>query len=423
MSQKITSEGHEVPQQEPKLLDVSKDLYEGGKADETKLAEYIEIAKQKGLLDKEKLDLTGGTLMTIYMAVAAEAAKSGSNVKEIAFNNPGREGRLVLWNEALAQSVPELKKSLFLDQEDSKVDPDASSQVLDLRLTFRDNPEGPEMVSPAKAQEVMQQVIAQLREAKKQGMTTVRLTGFPAWLAEGASFAAVKENLERIIAFAPGKEVVVYDVNGEMMGKIEATPSQKLEARNPKAELGDVQTWRDAQKVLKTELPNNEITIYGVELDKLSPAAGLRMFDSIHAVAKSLTVEGIEVFQHRDPRTHDLVPKSKPQNSELLPKQERINYSINIHEIFAENQGDAEKTVLEIAKIAVNKVNQLELNGITTPLELAIAGKAVHAAHGLIESLTYYNPTLGYLDHDRSPDTGYGQEDTRILVKSWRSEA
>ncbi|PJA62972.1 MAG: hypothetical protein CO161_03560, partial [Candidatus Portnoybacteria bacterium CG_4_9_14_3_um_filter_44_9] len=247
MSEKFTPEGHDVPQQEPKLLDVSKDLYEGGKADETKLAEYIEIAKQKGLLDKEKLDLTGGTLMTIYMAVAAEAARSGSNVKEIAFNNPGREGRLVLWNEELAESVPELKKSLFLDQEDSKVDPDASSQVLDLRLTFRDDPEGPEMVSPAKAQEVMQQVITQLREAKDRGMTTVRLTGFPAWLAEGASFAAVKENLERIIAFAPGKEVVVYDANGEMMGKIEATPSQKLEAKNPKAELGDVQTWRDAQ--------------------------------------------------------------------------------------------------------------------------------------------------------------------------------
>lgn len=404
MSEKIIPEGHEAPQQEPKLLDMSKDLYEGGKADETKLAEYIEIAKQKGLLDKEKLDLTGGTLMTIYMAVAAEAAKSGSNVKEIAFNNPGREGRLVLWNEELAENAQELKKSLFLDQEDSKVDPDASSQVLDLRLTFRDDPEGPEMVSPAKAQEVMQQVIAQLREAKEQGMTTVRLTGFPAWLAEGASFAAVKENLERIIAFAPGKEVVVYDANGEMMGKIEATPSQKLEASNPKAELGDVQTWRNAQKVLKTELPNNEITINGVELNKLSPEAGLRMFDSIHSVSKSLTVEGVEVFQHRDPRTHDLIPKGKAQNPELLSKAQREAITLDVHSVLEQTGGDAEKAALELAKQAVNKASTLTFSGITMPVELAIAGKAAHAAHGMIEELRYQS------------------EEGEEVVKSWRPE-
>jgi len=273
-------------------------------------------------------------------------------------------------------------------------------------LTFRDDPEGPEMVSPAKAQEVMQQVITQLREAKDRGMTTVRLTGFPAWLAEGASFAAVKENLERIIAFAPGKEVVVYDANGEMMGKIEATPSQKLEAKNPKAELGDVQTWRDAQKVLETELPNNEITINGVELSKLSPEAGLRMFDSIHSVSKSLTVEGIEVFQHRDPRTHDLIPKGKAQNPELLAKAQREAITLDVHSVLEQTGGrDAEKAVLELAKQAVNKASTLMFSNITTPVELAIAGKAAHAAHGMIEELRYQD------------------EEGEEVVKSWKPEA
>ncbi len=397
-----TVEDEDVPQ--PKLLDLSKELYEGGKADEAKLAEYVATAKQKGLLDHELLDLTGGTLMTIYMAVAAEAAKPDSKVRELAFNNPGREGRLVLWNEELARGLPELKKSLFLDQEDSKVDPGATSQVLDLRLTFRDDPEGPEMVSPARAQEVMQQVIAQLREAKEQGMTTVRLTGFPAWLAEGASFAAVKESLERIIAFAPGKEVVVYDRNGEIMGKIEATPSKKLEAKDPEAELGDVQTWRDAQRVLKTELPNNEITINGVELSKLAPEVGLRLFDGIHSVSRSLTVEGIEVFQHRDPRTHDLVPKGKAQNQELLAKAEREALSLDVRVVLEQAGGDAEKAALELARQAVNRASTLTLTGITTPIELAIAGKAAHAAHGMIQELRYKT------------------EDTEVVVRSWTAE-
>jgi hypothetical protein len=279
------------------------------------------------------------------------------------------------------------------------------SQVLDLRLTFRDDPEGPEMVSPAKAQEVMQQVIAQLREAKEQGMTTVRLTGFPAWLAEGASFAAVKENLEKIIAFAPGKEVVVYDANGEMMGKIEATPSQKLEAKKPKAELSDVQTWRDAQKVLETELPNNQITINGVELSKLSPEAGLRMFDSIHSVSKSLIVEGVEVFQHRDPRTHDLIPKGKAQNPELLAKAQREAITLDVHSVLEQTGGDAEKAALELAKQAVNKASTLTFSGITTPVELAIAGKAAHAAHGMIEELRYQG------------------EEGEEIVKSWKPES
>jgi len=405
MTEKFTPEAHKTPRQEPKLLDVSKDLYEGGKADESELAKYIEIAKQKGLLDNERLDLTGGTLMTIYMAVAAEAAKANSKVREIAFNNPGREGRLVLWNEEIAQNVPELKKSLFLDQGDSKVDPSAPSQVLDLRLTFRDDPEGPEMVSSAKAQEVMQQVIAQLREAKNKGTTTVRLTGFPAWLAEGAAFAAVKENLEKIIAFAPGKEVVVYDSTGEIMGKIEATPSQKLEVNNPEATLDNVQTWRGAQEVLKTELPNNEIIINGVELGKLSPEAGLRLFDSVHSVSKSLTVEGIEVFQHRDPRTHDLVPKGKAQNPELLAKNERAPLTLNVHDVLEQSGGDAEKAALELAKQAVNKASTLTFTGITSSTELAIAGKAAHAAHGMIEELSYQNAS-----------------EKAQTVKSWRPE-
>lgn len=403
MSEKITPEIYEGSQQ-AKLLDLSKDLYEGGKADESKLKEYVETAKQKGLLDNEQLDLTGGTLMTIYMAVAAKAAEANSNVHELAFNNPGREGRLVLWKKEITQNIPKLKKSLFLDQEDSKVDPSAPSQVLDLRLTFRDDPEGPEMVSPTKVQEVMQQVIAQLREAKNQGATTVRITGFPVWLAEGASFAAVKEQFERIIAFAPGKEVVVYDAKGEMMGKIEATPSQKVEVKNPKVMFNDVQTWRDTQDVLKIELPNNEIVINDIELDKLSPEAGLRLFDSIHSVSKSLVVEGIEIFQHRDPRTHDLVPKTKAQNPDLLVKNQRKPLTINVHDVLEQFGGNTEKAALELAKQAVNKASTLTFTEITTPVELAIAGKVAHAAHGMIEELLYQS------------------EKTTQTVKSWQSE-
>jgi len=77
--QNITPPVPESPVPQPKLLDLSKDLYEGGKADERQIPQYVDVAKQKGLLS-EKVDFTGGTLMTIYMAAAAEAGRPGSPV-------------------------------------------------------------------------------------------------------------------------------------------------------------------------------------------------------------------------------------------------------------------------------------------------------------------------------------------------------
>ncbi len=392
------------------LLDASK-LYEGGKADEAQLAAYVQAAKERGLLDRPKLDLTGGTLMTIYMAVAAEAAKSGSSVKELSFNNPGREGRVVLWSEAMAKPTVELKRSLMADHGDSKVDPTAPSRVLDLRLTFRGDSEGPEMVNAAASESVMQQVIAQLRELRTNGDTTVRLTGFPIWLAEGAAFAAVKEGFTKVISFAPGKEVVTYDAStdqaGNQMGKIETTLPQTVEVSNPTASVDQVQNWRDAQSVLAVELPNNEVKISAAELETLSPQAGLRLMDSVHSVARSLTVAGIEVFQHRDPRTHDLVPKNKGQNPDLQFKDSRVSVTLNIHEALAADPTNVDAVVLALAKEAVNKASVLTMTGITNAVELAIAGKVAHAAHGLVAELHY----------QQAPDA------EAVLVKSWRAQA
>ncbi|MDP3970905.1 MAG: hypothetical protein Q8P90_04345 [bacterium] len=401
-----------IPQEHPTdttLIDASK-LYEGGKADEGQLAAYVRTAQERGLLDKQKLDLTGGTLMTIYMAVAAEAAKPGSSVNELAFNNPGREGRVVLWSEAMAQPTVELKRSLMADQGDSKIDPTAPSQVLDLRLTFRGDPEGPEMVNAAASEAVMQQVIAQLRELRSQGDTTVRLTGFPIWLAEGAAFAAVKEGFTKVISFAPGKEVVTYDASTDQasnqMGRVESTPSQTVEASNPTASIEQVQNWRGAQTALGVELPNNEVKINAAELEALSPQAGLRLMDSVHSVAKSLTVAGIEVFQHRDPRTHDLVPKNKGQNPDLQFKDSRVPLTLNVQEALAADPMNVDAVVLALAKEAVNKASVLTITGITNAVELAIAGKVAHAAHGLIAELHYQKP-----------------DEEAVLVKSWRAKA
>lgn len=345
--------------------------------------------------------------MTIYMAVAAEAAAPGSQVNELAFNNPGREGRVVLWSEALAEPTAELKRSLMVDQGDSKVDPTAPSQVLDLRLTFRGDAEGPEMVNATASEAVMQQVIAQLRALRAAGDTTVRLSGFPIWLAEGAAFAAVKEGFIKVISFAPGKEVVTYDASADQtsnhMGKIETTPSQTVELSNPTAGAEQVQTWRDAQTVLGVELPNNEVKINAIELETLSPEAGLRLMDSVHSVAKSLTVAGIEVFQHRDPRTHDLVLKNKAQNPDLQFKDSRVPVTLNIQEALAADSTNVDAVVSALAKEAVNKASVLTITGITSAVELAIAGKVAHAAHGLIAELHYQKP-----------------DEEAVLVKSWR---
>jgi hypothetical protein len=291
------------------------------------------------------------------------------------------------------------------DQGDSKVDPTAPNRVLDLRLTFRGDAEGPEMVNAVASEAVMQQVIAQLRELRKNGDTTVRLTGFPIWLAEGAAFAAVKEGFTKVISFAPGKEVVTYDVSGEHMGKIETTPSQTVEVSIPKARVEQVNTWRDAQSALGVELPNNEVRINAVELETLSPEAGLRLMDSVHSVARSLTVAGIEVFQHRDPRTHDLVPKNKGQNPDLKFKAERVPVTLNVQEALASDPTNVDAVVLALAKEAVNKASVLTITGITNAVELAIAGKVAHAAHGLIAELHYQKPN----------------EET-VLVKSWRAK-
>ncbi|MDI6603360.1 MAG: hypothetical protein QME57_04645 [Patescibacteria group bacterium] len=189
MSEKFTPEGREIPQQEAKLFDLSKELYEGGKADISKIRDYVEVARQKGVTDAERLDLTGGTMGAIYAAVSAEAGKPGSKVQEFAFNNPGREGRLILWSPEISKSAPEKpRKSLMIEAPASTIDPEAPQEVLDLRLTFADDPEAmQQMADPRKAGEYMKEIIAQIRELKEKGVRTVRITGIPMWLVQGGT--------------------------------------------------------------------------------------------------------------------------------------------------------------------------------------------------------------------------------------------
>ncbi|EKE11068.1 MAG: hypothetical protein ACD_15C00141G0001, partial [uncultured bacterium] len=175
----------EIISGDPKLIDLSKELYEGGKADITKIKEYVDIAKAKGIANVEKLDLTGGTMMAIYATVSAEAGRPESSVKEFAFNNPAREGRLILWSEEISESSSEKPtKSLMTEAPASTLDPEAPMEVLDLRLTFANDPEAmQQMADTKKVNEYMQEVIAQIRELRNEGQKVVRITGIPMWLA------------------------------------------------------------------------------------------------------------------------------------------------------------------------------------------------------------------------------------------------
>lgn len=418
MSEKFTPEGNEIPQQEPKLLDVSKELYEGGKADISKIGEYVEIAKQKGIKNAEKLDLTGGTMMAIYGAVSAEAGRPDSKVQEFAFNNPAREGRVVLWSPEILENVPERpSKSLVVEAPPSKLDPEALPEVLDLRLTFADDPEEmQQMADPKKAQEYMQEVIAQLRELKEKGVKTVRITGIPMWLAQGAYFAGAREELKRLISYTLSSEMIVYDADdSSLVGKTETKVPQDVRVDLSGKEISDVEPIRSGralQEFLDIDISRNKIEIPDVDLEKISPHVALRMFDSFHSFSGSLKVAGIEVFQHLDMRVHDLVPKTEKDfrgnivNPDLLSAEKRTPLTLNVHDVLEQTGGDTEKAALELAKQAVNKANALTFTGITNPVELAIAGKVAHAAHGIIKELSYQA----------------GVETKSQTVKSWRSE-
>lgn len=410
MSEKNTPEGHEVPQQEPKLLDLSKELYEGGKADISKIRDYVEVARQKGVTDAERLDLTGGTMMAIYAAVSAEAGKPGSKVQELAFNNPGREGRLILWSPEISESAPEKPtKSLMIEAPASTIDPEAPREVLDLRLTFADDPEAmQQMADPKKAEVYMREIIAQIRELKEKGVGTVRITGIPMWLAQGGYFTGAREGMKRLISYTLSNEMIVYDAeNPAMVGKTEVKTPKDIVVNLGDKEINNispVRSGRELQKTLEVELSRNKIELAGVDLDKVPPHVALRMFDSIHSFSSSLKLSGVEIFQHLDPRTHDLVPKTKERNPELLPKEQRTPVTLDVHTALEKNENDPGKTALELAKEAVNKASELTFSGITNELELAIAGKVAHAAHGLIQELRYQG------------------EEGEEIIKSWKSE-
>jgi hypothetical protein len=403
----------EVPQQEPKLLDVSKDLYEGGKADESKLAEYVETAKQKGLLNNERLDLTGGTLMTIYMAIAAEAGRSDSPVKKFAFNNPGREGRLVLWSEELVSNVPKLEKSLVTELPPSEVLPELPATGIDLRLLFAENPEAIQnMADPAKTRYYMRQIIAQVRDLKEKGQDSLRITGMPMWLAQGAAFIAAREGIRRITLYNLLKEVVVYDRERQDLGRMKVMQPQDervslrsvvIEPNMPRV-LAERQLGK-LQEQFKARLVGNKLKIEDLNLQENSPTTMLLLFDHLHAVGASLQLEGVEIFQHLDPHVPDLVPKTQQKNPDLLPREQRIIVIQDVHAAMEAAGRDPEKAVLFLATEAVNKARVLIFAGITSPQELAVAGKVAHAAHGLIEELRYRD------------------EEGEKVVKSWKPEA
>lgn len=412
MSEKdFTPEAHEAPQAEPKLLDLSKELYEGGKADVSKIGEYVEVARQKGVTDTERLDLTGGTMMAIYAAVSAEAGRPGSKVQELAFNNPGREGRLILWSPEISESAPEKPtKSLMIEAPASIIDPEAPQEVLDLRLTFADDPEAmQQMADPKKAETYMKEVIAQIRELKEKGVDTVRITGIPMWLAQGGYFTGAREGMKRLISYTLSNEMIVYDAeNPALVGKIEVKTPKDIVVNLGDKEINDVnpvRSGRELQRTLGVELSKNKIELAGVDLDRVPSHVALRMFDSIHSFSSSLKLSGVEIFQHLDPRAHDLVPKTKERNPELLPKEQRTPVTLDVHTVLGKNENDPEKTALELAKEAVNKASELTFSGITNELELAIAGKVAHAAHGLIQELRYQG------------------EEGEEVVKSWKPES
>ncbi|QQS43412.1 hypothetical protein IPM65_04630 [Candidatus Roizmanbacteria bacterium] len=402
----------QVPQSEPRVFDVSKDLYEGGKADIYQLAEYVKVARTKKVFDSKSLDLTGGTLMDIYMGVAAEAGKPGSKVKEFAFNNPGREGRVVLWSDEFAADIPDHPtKPLLAEVPPSKLDPNAPTDVVDLRLTFADNPEAmQQMADPTKAQEYMREVAAQLKELKARGVNTVRMTGIPMWLSQGAAFAATRLGMDRVISYTLAKEVVVYDGTGEMMGKIESKTPEDVEVDLAGKEITDmeaVRSGRALQETLGVEVGRNKIDLKNVDLSKIPPHVALRMFDSFHSYSSSLKLGDVEVFQHLDFRTHDLVPKTTQRNPDLLPRDQRTSVTQDVHAALEAADGDPEKAALTLATEAVNNARELTFTGVTNPQELAVAGKVAHAAHGLIEELSY----------KESPDA------QPQVVKSWKAQS
>jgi len=255
----------------------------------------------------------------------------------------------------------------------------------------------------------MKEIIAQMREYVKEGKTTVRITGIPMWLIQGTAFIAAREGIKRIIFWTLNNEMILYDTDdptliGKGIEQIKKPEKVEIDLSDTKLEdIKLVETGRKTETILGKEIRRNNIELRNLNLEKIPPYIALRMFDSLHSFSSSLKLANIEIFQHLDPKTHDLVPKTKERNPELLPKEQRISLTLDVHTALKENDNDPEKTALVLVKEAVNKASELVFSGITNEIELAIAGKVAHAAHGLIKELRYKN-----------------ENEEEILIKSWK---
>jgi hypothetical protein len=243
---------------------------------------------------------------------------------------------------------------------------------------------------------------------------TVRITGIPMWLAQGGYFAAVREgNMKRVISYTFSSEMIVYDAeNPALIGKTNAKQPENVTVNLGNKEINDINSVRSGralQETLGADISRHKIELTNIDFKKAPPEVALRMFDSFHSFSGSLKVAGIDVFQHLE-RVPDLVPKSNKDsqgkiiNADFLSAKERIPVTLNVHAALEKNENDPEKTALELGKEAVNKASELIFSGISNELELAIAGKVAHAAHGLIEELRYQG------------------EEGEVVVKSWKPE-
>lgn len=404
-------------QAQPRLFDVSKELYEGGKAVEGDLASYVTKAQELGVFNSPRLELTGGTGMWVHGAIAAKAGAS-SEIAGFAFNNPGREGVLELYSAEIASLAPEVPAKSLLVENMPPSNLVGEAPVLDVRLLFRDEVEGPGNLDPRHSVEVAKQLIAEFRTLKKDGVDRVRITGFPLWLGgDTAAFIAVREgSMKQVTMSAPAGEILVYDEeHPDQVGTTDYPPVKVVEYSTDQMDgltPEDVKDWRSlathglSSVEFAEDDPRKVVAINEVVLTpgekKVDPAVALRVFDSLHGgQAKRVGMVGVEIFSHK-PGVRDLVLKDKG-----LPGEQREAVTQDVHAALEAAEGDPEKAALTLATEAVNKASELTFTGITTPQELAVAGKVAHAAHGLIQELRYQDAP------DAQPQ----------VIKSWKATA
>ena len=63
----------------------------------------------------------------------------------------------------------------------------------------------------------MREITAQIRELKERGVTTLRITGIPIWLAQGAYFAGAREGMKRLTNYTLSGEMIVYDAENSSL--------------------------------------------------------------------------------------------------------------------------------------------------------------------------------------------------------------